>query len=112
MEKTVPKPAPKFFKPSPLQLGMICGLLLAVLWIVFDTGITGARASGEINTTAGNVAIEGYDSVAYFTQKKAVPGSKEFTHRWKNAVWQFASAAHRDMFANNPEKFAPQYGGY
>ncbi|MBT3917003.1 MAG: hypothetical protein HOF23_11565 [Rhodospirillaceae bacterium] len=105
----MPTAIEKIIRPSPLQLGMICGLLLALLWIVIDTK---AEASGEINTTASNVAIEGYDSVAYFTQKKAVRGSAEFSHRWKNADWRFASGAHRDMFANNPEKFAPQYGGY
>ena len=105
----MPASIEKIVRPSPLQLGMICGLLLALLWIAIDTG---AEASGEINTTADNIAIEGYDSVAYFTQKKAVPGSAEYTHRWKNAIWQFASAQHRDLFANNPEKFAPQYGGY
>ena len=100
----MPTASKKIILPSPLQLGMICGLLLAVLWIVVDTR---AEASGEINTTANNVAIEGYDSVAYFTKRKAVPGRPEFSHHWKNAVWQFASAEHRDMFANNPEKFAP-----
>jgi|TARA_B100000959_G_scaffold97161_1_gene102963 hypothetical protein len=36
----------------------------------------------------------------------------EFFYRWKNAIWQLASAQHRNMFANNPEKFAPQNGGY
>ena len=99
----------KIVRPSALQLGMILGLLLALLFIVLEPG---AKADSEINTTAENVAIEGYDTVAYFTQKKAVPGSKEFTHRWKDAIWQFASAEHRNLFANNPEKFSPQYGGY
>ena len=105
----MPTSIKKIIRPSPLQLGMICGLLLALLWIAIDTK---AEAIGEINTTANNIAIEGYDSVAYFTQKKAVPGRLEFSYRWKNAIWQFASAQHRNMFANNPEKFAPQYGGY
>ena len=102
----------KIIKPSPLQLGMIFGLLLALLWIVVDTGIPGASASGEINTTTDNVAIEGYDTVAYFTQRKAVKGSSAYTHHWKNALWRFASVENLNLFANNPEKFAPQYGGY
>ncbi len=96
-------------RPSRLQIGMIFGLLLALLWIALDTR---ASASGEINTTAENVAIEGYDTVAYYTQRKAVRGSAAFTHPWKNAIWHFASAENRDKFANNPKKFAPQYGGY
>jgi len=59
-----------------------------------------------------NVAIKGTDTVAYFTESKAVPGSEEFTHQWQGATWQFASAENRDLFAANPEEYAPQYGGY
>jgi hypothetical protein len=28
------------------------------------------------------------------------------------ATWRFASAEHRDRFAVDPERYAPQYGGY
>jgi YHS domain-containing protein len=28
------------------------------------------------------------------------------------AEWRFASAEHLDLFKSNPEKYAPQYGGY
>jgi hypothetical protein len=31
---------------------------------------------------------------------------------WSDAKWQFSSAAHRDIFSANPERYAPQYGGY
>ncbi|HIG17597.1 MAG TPA: YHS domain-containing protein, partial [Candidatus Handelsmanbacteria bacterium] len=37
-------------------------------------------------------------------------GTAEIQHRWKGATWQFASLSNRDMFAGNPEKYAPQYG--
>lgn len=59
-----------------------------------------------------DVAIEGYDPVAYFTQGEPVKGSKEHTFEWNGAQWRFASAGHRDLFAGDPEKYAPQYGGY
>lgn len=59
-----------------------------------------------------DTAIKGYDPVAYFTQGQAVKGKKDFSHRWNDADWQFASAEHRDLFAANPERYAPQYGGY
>ncbi|MGK7891387.1 MAG: YHS domain-containing (seleno)protein [Leptolyngbyaceae cyanobacterium] len=58
------------------------------------------------------VAIEGTDPVAYFTDGGPVPGSSEFAYEWNGAVWQFASAENRDLFAANPEQYAPQYGGY
>ncbi|MDX1976669.1 MAG: YHS domain-containing (seleno)protein [Pseudanabaenaceae cyanobacterium bins.68] len=62
--------------------------------------------------TENGVALDGQDVVAYFTQKKQVAGTKQFTHKWNGATWQFSSANHRDLFAKNPEKYAPQYGGY
>ena len=31
---------------------------------------------------------------------------------WRGALWQFATTQHRDLFAQNPEHYAPQYGGY
>ena len=65
-----------------------------------------------INKSSNGVAIKGYDAVAYFTESKAVKGSSAFSYEWMNSTWLFASAADRDEFARNPEKYAPQYGGY
>lgn len=57
-------------------------------------------------------AIRGYDPVAYFTQEKAVEGSSAHIFEHNGATWQFASAENRDLFAANPEKYSPAYGGY
>ena len=62
--------------------------------------------------TEKGVALDAQDVVAYFTQSKLVMGVSQFKHNWGGTTWMFASAANRDMFANNPEKYAPQYGGY
>lgn len=62
--------------------------------------------------TRGGIAIKGADPVAYFTEGKPVTGQRKFQTEWKGAKWHFASAQNRDMFVANPEKFAPQYGGY
>ena len=59
-----------------------------------------------------DTAINGYDTVAYFTAGKALKGSDNLVHEWMGAKWKFASAEHRDLFKANPEKYAPQYGGY
>lgn len=72
-----------------------------------------SRAEEPVNTGYfGDVAIKGYDPVAYFTENKAVEGSPEFSYRWLGATWQFASAEHRDQFMKEPTRYAPQYGGY
>ncbi|MFT5674114.1 MAG: hypothetical protein ACI808_000020 [Paraglaciecola sp.] len=72
-----------------------------------------AFAADPIETgTFNNNAIYGYDTVAYFTENKAVKGNKKINFEWRGALWHFASKAHRDMFVADPEKYAPQYGGY
>ncbi|MBX3331253.1 MAG: YHS domain-containing protein [Nitrospira sp.] len=59
-----------------------------------------------------NLAIDGYDPVAYFTEQKPVKGSTQFRSDYQDSTFQFASAAHRDAFLADPSKYAPQYGGY
>ena len=59
-----------------------------------------------------NLAIQGYDTVAYFTNAKAVKGNKSFSYQWHGMTWIFLNKKHRNMFASNPKKFAPQYDGY
>jgi hypothetical protein len=72
-----------------------------------------AFAIAPVNKTKiRGLAIEGYDPVAYFTQSKPVKGSGDYEHEWNDATWRFTSAANRDAFAKNPQKYAPQYGGY
>jgi hypothetical protein len=58
------------------------------------------------------LAIGGYDTVAYFTVGKAVPGSLEHQTVWHDARWQFASKEDLDLFLANPEKYAAQYDGH
>jgi len=58
------------------------------------------------------LAISGYDSVAYFTEKKPVPGEQNLEYTWHNLRWRFSKAMHRDMFASDPDRYAPQYDGY
>ncbi|MDW6004755.1 YHS domain-containing (seleno)protein [Vibrio mangrovi] len=59
-----------------------------------------------------NKAVSGYDTVAYFTDHQPVKGKSQFKTSYMGADWYFASAEHLNMFTSNPEKYAPQYGGY
>ncbi len=67
----------------------------------------------EVNKSYfGGVALGGYDAVSYFTESKAVKGSKAHALDWKSATWLFSSDANRQRFKASPQAFAPQYGGY
>lgn len=71
-----------------------------------------ARDSRVVNVTRGDLAVHKFDVVAYTADSAALRGRAEFEYRWQNAVWRFISAAHRDEFSRNPERYAPQFGGY
>ena len=61
---------------------------------------------------APRLAIGGYDTVAYFTLGKAVPGSLDYQTVWHDARWQFANKGDLDLFVANPDKYAAQYDGH
>jgi len=93
--------------------GRLCAAFLAVLAPACLLGGGIGHAGSPVNTGYfGGLAIEGYDPVAYFTEGKPVKGSEEFELEWLGAYWQFANAEHRDLFAEQPVKYAPQYGGH
>jgi YHS domain-containing protein len=71
-----------------------------------------AEKAAVYTGTFSNAALSGYDAVAYFTEGKPVEGSSKFSTKWKGVEWRFASAANLAAFKANPEKFAPQFGGY
>ncbi len=58
------------------------------------------------------MAIKGYDVVAFHTEAKAIIGKEQFNYRWKETNWLFENQANLEMFKKEPEKYAPQYGGY
>lgn len=59
-----------------------------------------------------DTAIDGYDTVAYFTQGKPVEGEKKFQFLWRDVNGRFASQQNLELFKQNPDMYAAQYGGY
>lgn len=59
-----------------------------------------------------SVALGGYDAVAYFAAEEATPGKGRYSLRHNKATWYFSSASNRHSFKDNPQKYAPQFGGY
>jgi len=90
-----------------------CGFIAAVLLVV---GLMAFPATVEATTVYNvdkeGVAIKGYDPVAYFTEQMPVKGSKMYEMEWKEARWRFASSANLEMFREDPDRYAPRYGGY
>ncbi len=83
---------------------------------VFVAGVSlalPAFAKGRIaKDAATGAAIRGYDTTAYFLKNGPAQGSEVYSVSWNDATWRFASQEEADLFAANPEPFAPQFGGY
>lgn len=60
----------------------------------------------------GGIAIKGYDPVAYFTQNKAVKGSKDLAVSYQGVTYNFSSVTNKEAFKVNPSKYEPEYGGW
>jgi YHS domain-containing protein len=89
--------------------------------LLFASFMGSASAAEPINTLErsglwgyepSGVAVRGYDTVAYFTLGEPTEGKEAFETEWRGAIWRFASQEHLDLFVTNPDKYAPQYGGY
>lgn len=88
-------------------------LLLGTLQAAFAAEpVNTLERSGLFGYEQSGVAIRGYDPVAYFTTGGPQQGSDQFVTEYQGATWKFASQEHLDLFEADPEKYAPQYGGY
>jgi YHS domain-containing protein len=92
------------FDQKPRLASLLAGL---AVWLVSTLA-----AADHLKMRADGVAILGYDTVAYFTEGRPMQGKPEFEYVWGGSRWWFATVEHRDLFALNPERYAPRFGGY
>ncbi|MBU1181673.1 MAG: hypothetical protein KKE00_12480 [Proteobacteria bacterium] len=88
----------------------IDGILLSFSFVLLILIGCGGMAVGQ--SPADDLAIKGYDTVAYFNVGKALKGIESFAFKWHDMTWYFLTKENRDLFAASPEKYAPQYDGY
>jgi YHS domain-containing protein len=88
----------------------INGILMSFSFVSLLLTGFGGIAIGK--STEDDVAIKGYDTVAYFKASKALKGNESFTFPWHGMTWHFSTKENRDLFAAGPEKYAPQYDGF
>ena len=84
-------------------------ILFAILIALLTAGCASAQKK-TFSTEEG--AIRGYDPVAYFTEGKPVKGKQNLTVKHGTGVYHFSSQEHLELFKDDPNKYAPQYGGY
>ncbi len=96
---------PTWLKWTTIAVALAAGAALLA------ANAAGLFASAPVFSTT-NGAIDGYDPVAFHLDGKPTPGDPAITRTWRGATWRFASAANRQRFDADPERYAPAYGGY
>lgn len=87
-------------------------VIMATLATAIFGGTAQAKEDPVYTAKLSNVAVSGYDPVAYFVENRPVKGSAKISATHEGAKWYFSSAANRDKFLASPATYAPQYGGY
>jgi YHS domain-containing protein len=85
---------------------ILCTFALTMLTVV------GTQAQVVEPVDKHKIANGGYDVVAYFTDQAPAKGKAEYTHEVNGIKYQFASAEHRALFAQSPERYLPVCDGY
>ena len=86
--------------------------LFAIIAISLISNVSLAKEDEIYTSFFSSTGAGGYDVVAYFTEGKPVEGNGKYVTEYKNAEWQFASQENLEKFKQDPETYAPQYGGY
>ena len=89
----------------------LAGWIFAVSALLWSFAIP-AHAGSIVYGASKGPAIGGFDAVAYFTTGAPTEGDARYTHEWNGATWRFALPENRELFKADPERYAPQYGGY
>jgi len=96
---------------------LLVSLSLVILIALIFGVVLGQRISplswgwfGPINAPDG-IALAGFDSVAYHTEKTAIEGKQIHRTTWKDVEWRFSTEYNRELFEKTPERYAPQFGG-
>lgn len=84
-------------------------ILIVLLLSIFQLA---AHAQNAEIFSIEEKAIRGYDVVAFFKNNQPILGNDSINYHWEDANWYFSSNENKELFIKNPEKYAPQYGGY
>lgn len=92
-------------------------LRVSVLLLALTASLAAADSKAPevkvlVNVDKAGVGLQGYDPVAFFTEKKPVKGHAGIVSRYNGVIYQFATVDDKKLFDADPAKYEPQFGGY
>ena len=95
----------------PITHWALAAAICLSVWAGIQTPKAAQTERLVVNPASG-LAISGFDPVAYFTADKAIQGRPDIELTQNGAVWRFLNVGNRAAFAEHPEVYTPQFGGY
>ena len=87
--------------------------LLAGVGVMYpDLAVHASTTQRIVIDRFSGIAIDGFDPVAYFVDRRPVLGLPEHEAWQGGAVWRFRNEGNRASFVAHPEIYGPQFGGY
>ena len=90
---------------------LVRSLLTAATVVLLGLNVS-ARDDERVNRSRNGLGLKGYDPGVYFKEARAAQGSASFEYQYQATRYRFVNAANRDLFAANPGRYVPQYGGF
>ncbi len=90
-------------------------LLVAIIFVILRYSFSISYIPLKIHTKyykENNLVLGGYDVVKYFSEKKPRKGLEFYFIKWDDFNWIFNNSGDMKTFNANPQKYAPQFGGY
>ena len=91
---------------------LITAIGIIFCFTLFSQTTTKASKRQKHYNVSSNLALQGYDPVAYFTQGKAIKGKKAFAVNAEGIIYHCSTATNRDLLVKNYAIYEPQYGGW
>ncbi len=86
-------------------------LIIAII-ACFLFGFPALAQKSLLNLDDKGVVIDGYDPVAYFTEKKPMKGNDQFQSSFDGMIYYFTSSENKKLFDGDPKKYQVQFGGF
>lgn len=97
------------------SFGVRIAMALIALAMLAATGLFAIAAHANeriISDPNHQIALFGYDPVAYLADGQPRLGGSEFEVIYDRLVWRFANEGNMQAFADDPLRFVPAYGGH
>jgi len=99
-------------EPGPLFRPAFAVIALALVVLLPAATAPAATTERIIANRFSGLAIDGFDPVAYFVDRRARMGLPDFEAWQGGVVWRFRNEGNRASFLAHPEIYGPQFGGY